>query len=620
MSSTSTNPRGSISPWLKRAAGPILLLFVGCILLAKTWGTWCDVLVDFGVQLYVPWQLLSGKVLYRDIAHYTGPLSVYYNALAMKLLGVSLRAVMLANLPILITIVTLIYALANRLAGRCCATFSGLAVLTLFAFAHVTYYGNYNYVCPYEYDYTHGLVLSLLTVWAIDRVLRGRGWGWAAVAGAAAGLVFLTRSEFFLAVMTTSIVGFIVIKKIRPTFAFLICLPIPLLIATTLLARQMPFAAALRGCLGMWPALLHGSVTSLRFYRHSMGTDHPLTSLALLLRWTGIYLAIIGVFSMLAFLPGKTRGQAWAGWAAALLGILLATFRATGDGSHPWPLEMFRPLPLVAALVMVGAAFILWKHRRGSPPPRPSPGVPPEGEVSLALVFATLCLTLLPKIFFYARIIHYGWTLAMPATVLLVILTIGWLPHWLALRGGSRRLVRGGMAGLWLGVIGVYLYFSMGSIQHLTIPVGDGGDGFYGGYPEIRASGVNRAVDIARQLPPGATLACLPEGITINYLARRPSSLPYVNFNPPDLALFGEDHMLAAMENHPPDFLMIVDKDTQEEFGATFGDAAYGRQLKTWISANYRAIALNPPIGAMPLKGQGFGIRLLAHAPPPASR
>lgn len=603
MSQTSSNPGGSISPSLKRAAGPILLLFVGCILLAKTWGTWCDVLVDFGVQLYVPWQLLSGKVLYSDIAHYTGPISVYYNALAMKMLGVSLRSVVLANLPILVVIVAMIYALAHRLAGRLCATFSGLVVLALFAFAHATQYGNYNYVCPYEYDYTHGLALSLLAVWAIARVIRGHGWGWAAVAGMAAGLVFLTRSELFLAVICASVVGLVILRRWYPAVAFLVCLPIPLLTCSTLLATQMPFVQALCGCLGMWPMLLRGSVTSLQFYRHSMGTDHPLASIAMMLRWTGFYMGVIGAFSMCAFLAGQRRGQAMAGLAAAVIGIGLTTFRATGDALHPWPLEMFRPLPVLAALAIIISATLLWKRRRQ----------PLDTRITLALIFATFSLALLPKVFLYARIIQYGWTLAMPATVLLVIFTIGWLPNWIAQCGGSRLLMLGGMAGLWLGTMGVYLYFSYGSIQHLKISVGDNGDAFYGGIPEIRAIGVNRAVDIARQLPPGATLACLPEGIMINYLARRPSSLPYVNFNPPDVAMFGEENMLAAMEKHPPDFVMIVNKDTTE-FGLIFGDT-YGQHLLKWIGDHYREIGLNPPIGNMPRNSHGFGIRLLRYAP-----
>jgi hypothetical protein len=58
----------------------LVLLAVGAALLAWTWRKWPDILVDFGRELYIPWQLVSGKVLYVDIAYFNGPLSPYLNA------------------------------------------------------------------------------------------------------------------------------------------------------------------------------------------------------------------------------------------------------------------------------------------------------------------------------------------------------------------------------------------------------------------------------------------------------------------------------------------------------------------------------------------------------------
>jgi len=53
--------------WQRRSAGPAVIAAVFLAMLVWTWQTWADVLVDFGVQLYVPQQLARGKVLYRDI-------------------------------------------------------------------------------------------------------------------------------------------------------------------------------------------------------------------------------------------------------------------------------------------------------------------------------------------------------------------------------------------------------------------------------------------------------------------------------------------------------------------------------------------------------------------------
>ena len=65
-----------------------------------TWRKWPDVLTDFGSQLYLPWQIASGSVLYRDVTYLTGgPLSQHYHALLFKVFGVSMLPIFLSNLP-----------------------------------------------------------------------------------------------------------------------------------------------------------------------------------------------------------------------------------------------------------------------------------------------------------------------------------------------------------------------------------------------------------------------------------------------------------------------------------------------------------------------------------------
>ena len=78
-------------------------------MLAWTWGTWPNVLVDFGRELYVPWRLAEGEVLYRDIAYFNGPLSPYLNALWFRLFGVGLRTLVVCNGLLLVGVLVLLY-------------------------------------------------------------------------------------------------------------------------------------------------------------------------------------------------------------------------------------------------------------------------------------------------------------------------------------------------------------------------------------------------------------------------------------------------------------------------------------------------------------------------------
>src|SRR5271168_3214365 len=71
-------------------------------LAVKTWRKWPDLIIDFGAQLYMPWQISTGAVLYRDV-HYLagGPLSQYYHALLFKIFGASFLTLVMSNLAVL---------------------------------------------------------------------------------------------------------------------------------------------------------------------------------------------------------------------------------------------------------------------------------------------------------------------------------------------------------------------------------------------------------------------------------------------------------------------------------------------------------------------------------------
>src|SRR5262245_36105510 len=121
-------------------------------MLAWTWGTWPDPIVDFGGELYVPWRLAEGDVLYRDVAYFTGPLSPYLNAAVFKVFGTSLLALVLANLLVLAGIAFLLHRILARIAGELAAGAGLVLFLLLFAFAQLEEIGNSNYVCPYSHE------------------------------------------------------------------------------------------------------------------------------------------------------------------------------------------------------------------------------------------------------------------------------------------------------------------------------------------------------------------------------------------------------------------------------------------------------------------------------------
>jgi hypothetical protein len=102
-----------------------------------------------------------------------------------------------------------------------------------------------------------------------------------------------------------------------------------------------------------------------------------------------------------------------------------------------------------------------------------------------------------------------------------------------------------------------------------------------------------------------------PDGILafmINYLTRRRNPTPYINFMPPEVLAYGEANMVRALEAHPPDFMVVVDKDTSEYGVPRFG-RDYGRLIATWVTEKkYDVVA---SFGPRPLTGSGFGVLLI---------
>jgi len=148
-------------------------------------------------------------------------------------------------------------------------------------------------------------------------------------------------------------------------------------------------------------------------------------------------------------------------------------------------------------------------------------------------------------------------------------------------------------------------------VDERTHPVGAGPDRFLAGF---RAPAVNAALaDIGERLGPEDSLVVLPEGVMLNYLARRPNSTGHINFMPPELIIFGESRILDALRASPPDYIALTHKDTRE-YGLDFFGRGYGRALLDWAKRNYRPVAL---FGQPPLReGTRFGIRLMKRRGP----
>jgi hypothetical protein len=214
-------------------------------------------------------------------------------------------------------------------------------------------------------------------------------------------------------------------------------------------------------------------------------------------------------------------------------------------------------------------------------------------------------LALLAKMPLNARIYHYGFALAMPATLVLVAALVSWAPVLITRAGGEGRALRAAAVGVVVVGMVAHLAFMQRLLARQTNLLGEAGDALYG---DDRVPPLADLLDeIRRRVGAGQTLVVLPEGVMLNYLARRDSSVPYFEFTPFSMLLWGETKIARDFEATPPDFIALVHRDTTPQ-GARFFGKDYARTLKGWVDANYRPVW---HIGAPPLQDGRFGLALL---------
>jgi 4-amino-4-deoxy-L-arabinose transferase-like glycosyltransferase len=569
-------------------------------MLAWTWRTWPDPLVDFGREAYHAWQVTRGKTLYVDLAHFSGPLSVYANALFFRMFGPGILTLALTNAVLTAGCIAMLYCILVRVAGRLAATLGGLAFVTIFAFGRFVRLGNCNWLCPYSYELTHGVMLAVAGLWFLDRYQRTRRFGWLTAMGAVLGLVALTKTEALFAAAIALPVGlYLTVVLERPTTtrfvriaaSFAAGVLLPLLVTFAFFASRMPVSEVLRWPLGYWRAASRPEFAALPMYREGFGTNDLAGNLRRLAQATGWYAIVLAAGVAAAFvLRGVRRGAE-----LAVLGIVSMVVAAQFVPIEGW-LNAGRPLPLFLLLITIGS-IVAYLRSRNDPDAAPRYAL----QTSLAL----FALALLPKMVLNARVFHYGFALAMPATLVLIAALVSWGPALLTRAGLQGRALLAVAAGVLVAGLVAHLVFMQRVLARQTRVLGEGADLLYG---DNRAAPLaDLLAEIRRRVGPTQTLAAVPEGALLNYLARLDSSVPYVQFSPVCMLLWGEREIERDFEAKPPDFLALVHRDNRHE-GARFFGRDYAQSFMRWIQSNYHPVWRT---GAPPLRDDRFGLVLL---------
>lgn len=595
--------------------GVLTLGLLAIYFLSISWRKWPDPLIDFGRELYIPWRLSEGAVLYRDVPGSFGPLSQSFHGLLFRCFGPGMMVLVISNLIVFGAILFLLYRLCRRAWGATAAFASAAVFIAVFGFSQLTGISNYNYATPYAHETTHGLLvtlalLSVLANWIVRPTLAT-----SLLAGLLAGMSLLLKPEFMLSVTVLVAVAltlrwrYFALPKLSGIALMLSGSFIPSAVSFLYFLRYFPARQAFAWTGHAWvPFLIIPPKASA-----APGAGPPLAN---------IQTSFSGLNDTTSNLSQHILATLIACFlVAAIVGIVLAARKVTRFYLRMIiALACFAGLAAFSYLVVnwmeVGKCFLgllllyLVAHGLFRIARQPMTN-DIAGEVRRVLL-AVLGISLMTRMALHGRIYHYGFCQAAIAGSVLPALLVGEMPMWLRAAKRDRYLLIALMGALLLPGIARITGYSGSLLKTKTAPIGEGRDRFYAFSRRMEPTGemVGAVVKYLEKIEKKESLLVLPEGLIINYLVRTPLALPYLAM------LASSPELTHELDEKPPQYVVLISRDLREYGVERYGDkAGQGKETIAWLSQHYRQVG---HLGGNPLDVKQRGAVLLEYVSSPA--
>lgn len=582
-----------------------------------SWLKWPDPIIDYGRELYVPWRISVGELLYRDIPHLYGPLAHHVNALLFALFGTGLKTLVVFNLLLIVMLTLCLYGIFRRAFDRFSATLCGMVFLGVFAFGRYTAAGNFNFVCPYSHEVTYGLMLYFLVVPTFERYHEQRACRWAVAAGFLLGLISLTKIEVFAAALFSLGAAFLFsalrtgfLKSFDTRAALSVCagFAVPLFLFGAFFAQRTTAQDA-AGMLAMsFSSIGLAPIVTSDFYRALSGLDKPMSNLTIMSEVAVIYIVLLLGLFFLSKLAARIRGfgRLFLVLSAVILPFGIAAW--WGADRTAWLDKLGRPWPI---FVFLYSLWVIVSVRAGT-------GAPGNDRRDiLRVAVSAFSLFLLLKVVLKVSPVDYGFALSMPAALIVVAVITHHLPRVVERWGGDGLTAKVLVAALVVFFVGKHMNASKTMYDGLTYPVGKDSDRFYTFRPDTWNIGlvINETLTaIEARISREAGFVVIPEGVMLNYLARRRNPGRWFEFAPPYIAAMGEERMCRDLEAGRPDYVLLTERPTREHGAVYFGND-YGFKLKAWVMEHYSPVFV---AGGKLFSYQGdFGIVIAKRTPEP---
>ncbi|MGC8741983.1 MAG: hypothetical protein ACP5UB_11070 [Candidatus Sumerlaeaceae bacterium] len=580
------------------------------VLAALTWDRLGDLLIDFPHELYNAWLVAQeGRVPYRDFAYIYGPLPLAWNAAMLRVLGNHNHGIQASNLAIAALACVSLWRIFAHAWGRTTANLATVAFQFLSVFSALPLCTNFNFVAPYSHAVTVGMAAALgaLAFFAqgLEVGAKPRSSRWWLASFVCASATLLTKPEIAVACWLALLTGHAFRLRLKPTVArgcevrsiltLAIVAAIGVAACATSLAMLHYVAREIPSVLGAAFAAISPTALSGLRQQAQLGTDAPAANLLRMLAWGSAGLLYFGAAILWGYILGQkpvSRGQIRLLSVLSFLPLPLFVLSEPAFAYRILIEKLPRGIPMwtLLGLGMVFIQLLRIKQSRGNT----TTGHKIVRSKIVVLVWGIFATLLLSRMWLNPRMNEYGFYQAVPALLFSAAVANHALQQRHIGNAVSLTMTRAMLGGLALAFLLAHVGKSAVTLREKSYLVETPTLRLYTLPPPRHPNAdaiVHACRDLMVRLGPGETFAALPGGSIIHYITQRSNPVFYHQLGPYEVALYGEEKILAAYASAAPNFIALVHRPY---FGYP---PLLTQRFTTWLRANYAPVALygQPP-------------------------
>lgn len=519
--------------------------------------------IDTGREFYIPYRMLNGEVLYKDIFNIYGALAYQINLFAYKLFGATVNALRyfgVINALLITAAITFICAEFDYINDKKAGILPFLPV-----FIGVFCFGTFNYVVPYSFAMTYGLCFFLISLLFFIKFSKTDIPKFAYLACLFAGGTIACKYEFFtyfLFLLVYVLLCRNISTKNVIISIFMLCV-IPLFSFGTLFMQGMTIDDLSKTADIM---KIMANTDAIKYlYTNFTGTYFNLKVFGICLYKTVMLLGVLSVIFLTQKVVKSDKFLTLMVFAFSVLGIFY--IGTTG----------FSLLAIINALIFV---IYLKKIFQNKP----------------LFVYMSSTILLSLKTFFAVNTDVYG-TYTLPFIVISIVLFL-----YQADYSKNEELKINLRKTAFLAVVGLIFLCLTKTVtilinKNTTINIGNyvGTNTFKNiqrnivTYPHI-ANPINQAIEyINSNTELTDRIVVLPETQFLNFVTKRPADNLYDSLTPMYFETFGEENIIDHFRETKPEYFILNNRNTAD-YGKRYICEDYGKEFCSFVKENYKKV------------------------------